>query len=72
MNDNLINNTQSITEALIRIKVIEKILINSNLTTQEELNQELKNISNIILKEILIKANVQGDLDQIIESLQKN
>lgn len=66
------NDTSSISEALLRIKVIEKILINSKLTTQDELNQELKLISNDIIKYILQSANVQGNLDEIIETLNKS
>ena len=66
------NDTTDISEALLRIKVIERILINSKLTTQEELNQELKTISNDIIKFILKSANVQGNLDEIIETLNKS
>lgn len=63
------DNITSVTELLLRIKVIEKILINNKITTQEDLDKELKLTFDLIIKDILKKANVQGDLDEIIQSL---
>jgi hypothetical protein len=63
--------TLDVSEALLRIKVIEKILVDAKITTQEILNQELKLMSKSIIKFILESANVQGNLDEIIDTLDK-
>lgn len=63
------DNVASVAEVLLRIKVIEKILISNKITTQEELSKELRLMFNVVAKSILEKANVQGDLDEILKSM---
>lgn len=58
------------TEVLLRIKVIEKILIKNGITTQDELTSELDNLFDLVLKDILLRANVKGDYDEMIKSLK--
>lgn len=65
------NNIFEVSEALLRIKVLEKILIDAKITTQEDLNRELKLMSKSIMKFILQSANVQGNLDEIVDTLDK-
>jgi len=60
---------EDVAEALLRIKVIESILIKNNITSQKELSDELSKLFKSIAKEILGKAKVQGNLDQIIDAL---
>lgn len=64
--------TDSITmaDALLRLKALENILISKKIMTQDEFKKELGVISGVILKEILKKAMVPGNLDELINNLQ--
>lgn len=57
-------------DVLLRIKTLENLLIAKNIFTLEEFTQEMNDISSKIAKIILQKANVPGDLDELIKSLQ--
>lgn len=60
-----------IADALLQLRTLEKILIDKGIFTQEEFAREMEVITTQITKSILQKANVQGDLDEIIKSLGK-
>lgn len=60
-----------ITDALLQLRALEKILIDKGVFTKEEFAQELEVITKQITKTILQKANVQGNLDEIVDSLSK-
>ncbi len=60
-----------IADALLQLRALEKILIDKGVFTQEEFTHEMEAITKQITKSILQKANVQGDLDEIISSLGK-
>lgn len=60
-----------IADALLQLRALEKILIDKGIFTQEEFSKEMEVITKQITKSILQKANVQGDLDEIISSLNK-
>ncbi len=60
-----------IADALLQLRALEKILIDKGVFTQEEFAREMEAITKQITKSILQKANVQGDLDEIISSLGK-
>lgn len=65
-----LTNDVLITDALIRIKALEDLLIDKGLILQEELEIKIQNISEVIMLNILQKSNVPGDLNQIIDDLK--
>lgn len=67
-----LNDSMLIADALFRIAALENILVNKGIITREEISSEMEIISHQIAKSILQKANVPGDLDEIINSLKKN
>ncbi len=64
-----LTNDALITDALLRLRTIENLLVAKGIVTQDEYVQELNTVSNAIMKEILKKANVPGDLDELINTL---
>ena len=58
-----------LTDALIRIKSMEVLLIAKGIVTAEELNAEIRKFAEQIGKAMLQKANVTGDLDAIIKGI---
>lgn len=65
---NLTNDTL-VAEVLLRIQAIENLLVSKGLLSKEELKKELNTVSGVVMKEILKKANVPGDLDALVETL---
>jgi hypothetical protein len=59
-----------IADALLRVKTLENILIAKGLFTREEYNQEMEVVTKQIAKKILEKANVKGNLDDLLLELQ--
>lgn len=64
-------NDLSIIDALLRIKAIEQLLISKGVFTKEEFSSEIEAITNNIAKTLLEKANIPGDLDELLKSLPK-
>ena len=66
-----LTNDVLIADALLRIKTLETLLINKGVFTKEEFQEELQRITTMVAKTILQKASVPGDLDKLLEDLQK-
>lgn len=58
-------------EILLRLKALESLLIKLKIFSQDQLNEEKADISKNILKDILIKAKVPGDIDALVNSLSE-
>lgn len=65
-----ITNNVLIADALIRCKTMEKLLIAKGVFTKEEFQQTMGLVVDILTKDILQKAGVPGNLDEIIKSLK--
>ena len=59
-----------ITDALLRIKTIENLLVAKGLFTKEEFLQEMESIAKQIAKSVLQKAGVTQEIDELLKSLQ--
>lgn len=59
-----------ITDALLRLTVLEKLLISKGIFSKEEFQQEMELIANQLAKSLLKKAGVSGELDEIIKSIK--
>lgn len=66
-----INSEILLTDLLIRVSTLEKLLINKGFITQEEFTNTMKETAFNIMKDVLQKANVPGDLDKILNDMQK-
>lgn len=66
-----ITNDVMLADLLVRVKTIENILISKNIISEVELTEQLKHMTEVICLSILEKANVSGDLNEIINSLSK-
>lgn len=64
-----LDNEILITNLLIRISALEKVLINKGIVSLEELVKETKELTITLAKEILEKSNV-GNIEQILSDLQ--
>lgn len=58
-----------IADAILRISTLENLLVNKGIFTREEFERATAEAANNIAKVILQRANVPGDLDQIIRNL---
>ena len=58
-------------DILLRIKALENVLIAKGVFTSEEYYHEMESITKVVAKTLLEKANVQGDLDQLVDELKK-
>lgn len=67
-----LTNSMLIADALLRLRAVENLLISKGIFTQEELHQEMGVVTSQIAKSLLEKANVSGDLDELIKGLQEN
>lgn len=59
-----------VADVLLRVQATQNILIKKGIITDEEFQAELKLVSKTLLKSVLEKAGVAGDLDQLIEDLE--
>jgi hypothetical protein len=59
-----------ITDLLLRVKTIEKLMIDKGIFTPQEYHDQMQEVTKIIARAILEKAQVPGDLDEIIKILQ--
>jgi len=67
----VLSNDLLIADALLRLKAIENLLIAKGIFSRDEFNAEMTSITKVIAKALLEKANVSGNLDELIESLGK-
>lgn len=67
-----VENDISIVDALLRIKTLENVLISKGVITKDEYYKEMEEVVKIISVSILQKANVQGDLNEIIDGFKKD
>jgi hypothetical protein len=68
--ENELSDSLLIADALLRIKTLENLLVKKGLITQEEFSAEMEVIARSIAKSILEKANVQGDIEELVNSLR--
>lgn len=65
-----------VADAVLRLQAITNLLISKGIISKTEFDEELKSVSSQILKSILQKANISGDLDQLLgdvfKSINKN
>jgi hypothetical protein len=57
-------------DALVRLKTLEEILIAKGIFTKEEYADQMQIITAKISKYILQQAKVEGNLDDIVKSIQ--
>lgn len=67
-----LTNEMMLADALLRLRSLEKLLIAKGVFTQEEFSQEMDVLAKQIAKSLLEKAHVKGNIDELIESLQKS
>jgi len=67
-----ITNEVLIADALLRLRALESLLITKGIITEKEFEEQLTGLTNQITKVLLQKANVPGDLDDIIAKLKKS
>lgn len=67
-----VSDSMLLADALLRVKAMENLLISKGLITREELTKEMEDITIMIAKKLLEKANVSGDLDQILQEIRTN
>lgn len=65
-----LTNDVLITDALLRLRTLEMLLIAKGIFSQEEFNAVMNDIAAKIAKTILQKANIPGNLDELIDSLR--
>lgn len=66
-----LTNDTLIADLLIRVKSIENLLIRKNIISEPELREEMSAILDVLTVSILEKAQVAGNLNEIVESLKK-
>lgn len=64
-----LTNDLLIADALLRIRALENLLIAKGIFTKEEYSAEMELVTKQIAKILLEKANVGGNLDELIDSL---
>jgi hypothetical protein len=65
-----LTNSMLIADALLRLKSMENILIAKGVFTREEFQAEMDGLAKQIAKSILEKANIQGNIEDLIKELQ--
>jgi hypothetical protein len=58
-----------LSELLIKVAAIERLLLIKGYITKEELSKETEDIARFIAKSMLKHAKIPGDLDKILEDL---
>lgn len=61
-----------VADAILRLQAMQNIFIKKGIFTEEDLKTEINLVSSTILKAILEKAHVAGDLDKLIKDLISN
>lgn len=67
-----INDQLTLTDALLRLKSLENLLMRKGIFTQAEYSAEMESVTRTIAKSFLQQAGVVGDLDSIINELVEN
>ena len=67
--ENDLKNIALMSDILIKITAMERLLIAKGLITTNELAKEVNDISRVIARSMLKSAKVTGDLDKIIDNL---
>lgn len=65
-----LTNDMLMADVLLRLKTLEDILIKKEIFTIEEYNESMSNVATLIAKSILEKAQVPGNLDEILNSIK--
>lgn len=65
-----LTNSMLVADCLLRLKSLENLLIAKGVFTKEEFEEEMNGMAKIIAKSILEKAKVQGDIEEMVKSLQ--
>ena len=68
-NESDLTNIALISDILIQVTALQRILINKGLISQDELVKEISFISRSIAKSMLESAKVTGDIDKIVDDL---
>lgn len=58
-------------DLIIRVFCLEKILIEKNIITKEEMIKELSSISERLVRDVLKAANYSGDVEKVVDEFQK-
>ena len=61
--DETLTNDVLIADTLLRVKAMENILVSKNIFTREEFQAELQQVTEIITKAIMEKANAAANTD---------
>jgi hypothetical protein len=61
----------NVLDLIIRVFCLEKILIQKNIITKEELTKELSDISERLVRDVLKAANYSGDIEKAISEFNK-
>jgi hypothetical protein len=61
----------NVLDLIIRVFCLEKILIEKNLITKEELVNELNSASERIVRDVLKAANYSGDIEKAVSEFQQ-
>ena len=64
-----LTNDMLITDIMLRLTTLEKLLIAKGVFTQEEFENEMSTIAAHVAKIVLQKSKVPGDLDELIKNL---
>jgi hypothetical protein len=58
-----------VADALLKMQALQNLLVRKGIISNEEFAEEVNSVSRTILKSLLEKANVKGDLDKLIDDL---
>ena len=65
-----LTNDMLVADTLLRLKTMESLLVSKGIFTKEEFLEEMSVIARQIAKTILQNANIQGDIEDLVKSLQ--
>ncbi len=66
---NEIEDITILSELLVKVAALERLLLIKGYITREELSKETEDIARFIAKSMLKNAKVPGDLDKVLEDL---
>lgn len=64
-----LTNNIAIADILVRLTALENTLINSGIMSKDKYLEEIKTLSSKVAKSILQKANIPGDLEELIKNI---
>lgn len=67
-----LNKELVITDILVRLTVIEKLLFSKKIITKEEHSEIVQELSEKLARSILEGANVSGDIDKMMAQFKKH